>query len=239
MSADAALQDELTRVSDTVRTRPKLTRTGKILLGITGASFVGICAVTMPFVLPAARRVCLPYVPATTTQVRNVMSLLERRKPGRLVDLGSGDGRIVIDAARSGFQAVGVELNPWLVLYSRLRTISLPRTAGTAKFVIRDLWKHDLSPYDNVVIFGVDTMMPALHHKLAAEISADCRIIACRFPLPCEPSEAVGEGLDTVWLYTRADLDRYSPGISGSHAGNSSSDSVKSMDSESSSRTDL
>jgi len=86
--------------------RPKLTKTGKILLGIAGASFVGVCAVTVPFILPAARRVCLPYVPATDTQVHNVMSLLAGCKPGRLVDLGSGDGRIVIEAAKRGYQVI-------------------------------------------------------------------------------------------------------------------------------------
>lgn len=36
-----------------------------------------------------------------------------------LVDLGSGDGRIVIEAAKKGYSAVGYELNYWLVLYSR------------------------------------------------------------------------------------------------------------------------
>jgi len=86
--------------------RPKLTKTGKILLGIAGASFFGMFAVTVPFILPAARRVCLPYVPATDSQLHNVMSLLAGCKPGRLVDLGSGDGRIVIEAAKHGFQVI-------------------------------------------------------------------------------------------------------------------------------------
>ena len=50
-----------------------------------------ICA---PFVSPALRRICLPYVPATTTQVSNVMKAVKGRN-GQLIDLGSGDGRIV------------------------------------------------------------------------------------------------------------------------------------------------
>jgi len=102
---DARLANEFAGISDSAVSRPKLTKTGKIILGIAGASFVGMCAVTVPFILPAARRVCLPYVPATDTQVHNVMSLLTGCKPGRLVDLGSGDGCIVIEAAKRGFQA--------------------------------------------------------------------------------------------------------------------------------------
>jgi len=103
--ADTRL-DEFAGMSSSTASRPKLTKTGKILLGIAGASFVGMCAVTVPFVLPAARRVCLPYVPATDTQVHNVMSLLAGCKPGRLVDLGSGDGRIVAEAAKCGFKVI-------------------------------------------------------------------------------------------------------------------------------------
>ena len=50
-----------------------------------------------------------------------MMSLLKGRQ-GPIVDLGSGDGRIVIEAAKRGIPAEGVELNPWLVLYSRYAT---------------------------------------------------------------------------------------------------------------------
>ena len=104
--AGAGLENEFSGFSGSTVSRPKLTKTGKILLGVAGASFVGMCAVTVPFILPAARRVCLPYVPATDTQVHNVMSLLAHCKPGRLVDLGSGDGRIVAEAAKHGFQVI-------------------------------------------------------------------------------------------------------------------------------------
>jgi len=109
-------------------------------------------------------------------------------------------------------QATGVELNPWLVLYSRIRSLKLRRAGfyGSTEFIVRDLWKHDLSCYDHIVVFGVDSMMPALHSKLMREMTVDCSVIACRFPLPCKPSQTVGEGLDTVWLYKHSDIMRHS-----------------------------
>jgi len=109
-------------------------------------------------------------------------------------------------------QATGVELNPWLVLYSRLQGLKLRVRGcrGSAEFIIRDLWKHDLGRYQHVVIFGVDSMMSALHRKLVHEMASDSSVIACRFPLPCEPSQTIGEGLDTVWLYRHSDIMRYS-----------------------------
>lgn len=60
---------------------------------ITGAGF-GLFAVTIPFVIPALRKYCLPYVPATPVQIRTVVRQLKGRT-GKVVDLGSGDGRVV------------------------------------------------------------------------------------------------------------------------------------------------
>ena len=69
-------------------------RIGLIATGIIGGSLVALYAVTAPFVTPALRKICLPFVPATTTQVENVLKVL-RTRSGTLVDIGSGDGRIV------------------------------------------------------------------------------------------------------------------------------------------------
>ena len=69
-------------------------RIGLIVTGIIGGSLVALYAFTAPFVTPALRKICLPFVPATTTQVENVLKVL-RTRSGTLVDIGSGDGRIV------------------------------------------------------------------------------------------------------------------------------------------------
>lgn len=67
---------------------------GLVLTGVVGGSLVALYAVAAPFVAPALRKVCLPFVPATTAQVENVLQVL-RARSGTLVDIGSGDGRIV------------------------------------------------------------------------------------------------------------------------------------------------
>lgn len=53
-----------------------------------------ISVICFPFVSPAFRKICLPYVPATHQQIKNVIRALSGRS-GSLIDLGSGDGRIV------------------------------------------------------------------------------------------------------------------------------------------------
>ncbi|XP_026885579.2 ATP synthase subunit C lysine N-methyltransferase isoform X2 [Electrophorus electricus] len=118
---------------------------------------VALHAVAGPFIAPALRKVCLPFVPATATQVKNVMNVLQARS-GSLVDIGSGDGRIVIAAAKAGFRAAGFELNPWLVWYSRYRAWR-EGVSHCTSFHIADLWKVSFSQYSNVVIFGVPQML--------------------------------------------------------------------------------
>ncbi|NWY66424.1 F173B methyltransferase, partial [Erithacus rubecula] len=173
---------------------------GLLVTAGVGGTLVALYAVATPFVTPALRKVCLPFVPATAAQIQNVLKMLENRS-GSLVDIGSGDGRIVIAAAKKGFQAVGYELNPWLVWYSRYCAWRDGVHQNT-KFYISDLWKVSFSHYRNVVVFGVPQMMPQLEKKLEEELECNARIIACRFPFPCWiPDHTTGEGIDTVWAY--------------------------------------
>lgn len=147
--------------SENIQQNKTVTFSGKILFGLTGGIAVGLTVVCAAFVAPAFRRFCLPYVPATPQQISNVLKCLPssmRTTKERLLDIGSGDGRIVITVARHGMQADGVELNRWLVLYSRWMAFYHNVTYKT-NFIRKDLWKFDLQPYNYIVIFGVDSMV--------------------------------------------------------------------------------
>lgn len=158
-------------------------RLGLLVTGVVGGSLVALYAVAVPFVAPALRKICLPFVPATTAQVENVLKVL-RARSGKLVDIGSGDGRIVIAAAKHGFQASGFELNPWLVWYSRYKAWREGVHCSTS-FHISDLWKMD-----------------QLELKLEMELPRTAKVVACRFPFPTWiPEHTAGEGIDTVWVY--------------------------------------
>lgn len=94
MSPENQLGFELQEDARNPKTKSKL---GKVVLGITGAAAVGIVLVTTPFVTPALRKICLPYVPATERQIANILRIGQASKNNgsTLVDLGSGDGRVV------------------------------------------------------------------------------------------------------------------------------------------------
>ncbi|KAM9308255.1 ATP synthase subunit C lysine N-methyltransferase, partial [Gastrophryne carolinensis] len=178
----------------------KTKKWGLIATGVVGGTLLALYAIATPFVTPAFRNICLPYVPATNVQIRNVLKMLMLRS-GHLVDIGSGDGRVVIAAAKQGFQAVGYELNPWLVWYSRYRA----RREGVhqnAKFYVSDLWKVSFSKYTSIVVFGVPQMMAQLEKKLESELNENARVVACRFPFPhWVPDHIFGKGVDSVWVY--------------------------------------
>ncbi|XP_071568006.1 ATP synthase subunit C lysine N-methyltransferase [Temnothorax nylanderi] len=178
----------------------KSSKIGLFFIAATGGIATAISVVCFPFLSPAFRKICLPYVPATRQQMKNVIRALNGRS-GSLIDLGSGDGRIVLAAAKRGFKAHGIELNTWLVWYSRLQALINGLSSETA-FLKQDLWKHHLGNYDNVVIFGVDQMMGDIEKKFNTELRRDSLVIACRFPLPnTRPVVTIGHGVDTVWVY--------------------------------------
>ena len=69
-------------------------KTAFLLAGVFGGAGIGVTIVAIPFALPALRKHCLPYIPATKCQLKRVLDVL-RGSGGTLVDLGSGDGRVV------------------------------------------------------------------------------------------------------------------------------------------------
>lgn len=75
---------------------------GRILIGLSTGIAIGLSVVCFPFVSPALRKFTLPYIPATDNQIKNIMKVLPKnpKEIVRVCDLGSGDGRIVIEAAK-------------------------------------------------------------------------------------------------------------------------------------------
>ena len=107
-----------------------------------------------------------PYVPTHKRDVEALFGLYDF-KPGEvLVDLGSGDGRVLVEAAKRGVRAVGYELNPFLVFYSRWR---LGREENVS-VKLQDFWSAKL-PDDTAVVFVflADPFMKKLDRKLTAE----------------------------------------------------------------------
>ncbi|KAI4881307.1 hypothetical protein NFI96_029924 [Prochilodus magdalenae] len=175
------------------------------ILQLTAGTGLAVYAMWAGVLMPGFRRVPLklqvPYMPASKRQVGNVMSLLKGRAGG-FADLGSGDGRLVLEASRQGFSpAVGYELNPWLLRLARFYAWRAGRYERVS-YRREDLWKVDLSGYKNISVFLAPSVLTLLQEKLLAELPEDALIVAGRFPFPnWTPCRIEGEGVDRAWAY--------------------------------------
>ena len=101
------------------------------------------------------------WVPTPDELVDTMLEMAEVIAEDRLVDLGSGDGRTVIAAARLGTAAIGVEYEENLVGYARRRAADAG-VADRASFVHGDLFEFDLSQATVVTMF----LLPDLNRRL-------------------------------------------------------------------------
>ncbi len=128
------------------------------------------------------------YAPTPMKKVKRMVGLLKLKKNARVLDLGSGDGRIVIEFAKMGYHADGIEINPFLVWRSRVFNWWSFRNDRSAqrrtRFFCRNFWQADFSDYDLVVVYGITRIMPRLEKKLRAELKPSAKIISHGFKFP-------------------------------------------------------
>lgn len=149
-----------------------------------------------PFALPLFARGA-PYVPSGRKTIERMLDLATLKAGERMLDIGSGDGRIVIAAARRGTAAHGVELNPWLVWWSRLQA-RMWGLSSKAAFTCGNLWSFDTSDFDVVTVYGLSPIMRRLGEKLSRELKPGARVVSHGFRFP--DWQAVQE-VDGVYLY--------------------------------------
>jgi precorrin-6B methylase 2 len=162
-----------------------------ILLALLLAALVLWVGYAVFFMLPMLRGPV--FVPTTDEKMEIMFKLAALKKGEVLADLGSGDGKLVIEAARRGFTAHGYEINPWLVWQSRrqIRTLGLEQKA---KIFYQSLWKADLSQYDVVMLYGTTYIMKSLEKKLKRELKKKARFVSNYFQLPnWKPVKKIGD----------------------------------------------
>jgi len=132
--------------------------------------FVVFALLGVPLMFPAAAQVAqpwgwddgtVPYVQTPPEIVERMLRMAEVRKGDFLIDLGSGDGRIVIEAAKRGARAMGVDYDGNLV---QLATENAAKAgvSDRARFEKKDLFDTDLSPASVVSMY----LLPNFNEKL-------------------------------------------------------------------------
>jgi SAM-dependent methyltransferase len=140
-----------------------------------------------------------PFQATPMAMVARMLDLAEVGPGTRLIDLGSGDGRIVIAAAERGADALGVEIDPERVATSK----AAARAAGVerrARFIAGDMFAADLSGADVVTLFLLPHVNAWLEGLLRRQLRPGARVVGYAFPMPGW-SPAAQEAVADLRLY--------------------------------------
>jgi hypothetical protein len=167
-------------------------------------------AVSALFSLPLAAQqppgLDVPYVATPPEVVAQMLALVKPTRDDVLYDLGSGDGRIVIEAARRfGTRGVGVDLNPVRVeeATANARRAGLQ---GRVRFRQQDLFDTDLRPASIVTLYLLPRVNLELRPKMFEQLRPGTRVVSHAYDMgDWEPDSAVAVkvnyGVGRVMVY--------------------------------------
>lgn len=119
-----------------------------------------------------------PFVPTPDHVVHAMLRLAAVGKDDVVYDLGSGDGRIVIAAARDfGARGVGIEIDPRLVFQS-LRSAERAGVGERVRFIHQDLFETELGPATVVTLYLSRELNARLRPKLLRELRPGTRVVS-------------------------------------------------------------
>jgi SAM-dependent methyltransferase len=135
--------------------------------------------------------IAAPYVPTPWPIVDEFLKLAEIGKDDVVYDLGSGDGRLVITAARRyGARGVGIEIEPQLVELAN-RQAQEAGVADRVAFRAADLFKADYREASVITLYLLPRFVPLLVPKFRAELRPGTRIVSHDYPLTPWPPDKV------------------------------------------------
>ncbi len=137
-----------------------------------------------------------PYVPTKMNAIRKILKLAGIKNKKKFYELGSGDGRVVLMAAKLGAIAIGIEQSLIRVFYSRFRGRSFKK----AQFIHGNIFDRNYNDADIIYIYLLPKGVKKLEEKLQKELKKGAIIITQTYHFPTwKPFRK----LDNFWLYRR------------------------------------
>lgn len=138
---------------------------------------IGIFFFTIAFVTGA------PFVPSSKKTAETMIRLAHIRPGMNIYDLGAGDGRLLFLAAQKGATAIGLEINPFLVLFTWLK-IRLQRKQKSIHVYWKNFWQGDFHDADIVFIYLIAWKMERLEDMLLQTCRPGTIIVSNSFIFP-------------------------------------------------------
>ncbi len=163
-----------------------------------------------PGAVSAAPALDVPYVPTPHNVVDRMLAIAAVKPSDLLYDLGSGDGRIVIAAAkRYGARGVGIDLDPQRVLEAR-ENAAKAGVGGKVSFIQGDLFKTDLSKADVVTLYLLNSVNRDLRPQLWRQLKVGTRVVSHAFDMGREWPPERTEHVDgrAIYSWTISDANK-------------------------------
>lgn len=133
-----------------------------------------------------------PFVPTSSKLLDKIFNKIKIKKGGKFLELGSGDGRVVrFVAQKYQMDALGVDINPYLVWYSKVYS----KISGlkNAKFKSGDFFNINFNEFDLIFIFLLPRTLKRLEEKFYRECKQGTLIISHGFGVRGLEKKTVGK----------------------------------------------
>lgn len=156
----------------------------------------------------SGRRPDVPYVPTPQVIVDKMLDIAGVDKNDMVYDLGCGDGRIVITAAKErGARGVGIDLNPARISEAKAKAASAG-VGNKVQFVVGDLFNSDFSEASVVTLYLLPEVNRSLRPILWRQLKIGTRVVSHDFDMgpewPPEKVERIGAKTIYYWTITSA-----------------------------------
>jgi SAM-dependent methyltransferase len=179
----------------------------------SAAAILALClsvfAVFFPTLLQSLKSECrayflevagkdVPYVPTPFDIVEQMLNIAQVGAADVVYDLGCGDGRIVVAAAKLGARGVGIDIDPERISDSERRA-EREKVKERVKFITRDLFAADISEASVVTLYLLPSVNMRLRPKLLKDLKPGARIVSFSFSMgEWEPDKI--SGLVLYWV---------------------------------------
>ncbi len=122
-----------------------------------------------------------PWVPAFKQDINELLDLAGVKKSTRFIDLGCGDGKLLLAAAQRGAHVTGYEINPimWFIAWLRLMPYH-----DRVQVHLGSYWGQPLQDYDVIWLYLIDHHMPRMARQLQRQVRPETQIVSYIFAFP-------------------------------------------------------
>jgi tRNA G37 N-methylase Trm5 len=175
----------------------------KIFKNLLGALLITIFATTFSTAQTPTRSPDVPYVPTTTEVVNAMLKLAKVTSNDVVYDLGCGDGRIVITAAKQyRAKGVGIDINPERIKEAN-ENARKANVTDKVKFVQDDLFETDFSKASVVTLYLLPSINLKLRPLLLKQLKPGTRIVSHAFDMgDWKPEKTIEVDGTTVYFWT-------------------------------------